>query len=87
MTFAASFPPIQCIKYMGDGGARIVLDIPQSDEGAVELLRRWRDRVIMVTVVPLEHGHGVYEQDVRHEVDQDGESAAPRRRKAEGRKL
>ena len=75
------FRLIPRIKYMGDGGARIVLDIPQSDEGAVELLRRWRDRVIMVTVVPLEHGHGVIE------VDQDGESAAPRRRKAKGREL
>ena len=72
---------------MGDGGARIVLDIAQPGEAAVELLRRWRDRVVNATVVPLEHGHGVYEQDVRHEVDQDGESAAPRRRKAKGRKL
>jgi hypothetical protein len=53
VTFLASFPPIQCIKFIGDGGARIVLDIPQSDEGAVELLRQWRDRVLMVTVVPM----------------------------------
>ena len=53
VTFLASFPPIQCIKYVGDGGARIVLDIPQSDEGAVELLRQWRDRALMVTVVPM----------------------------------
>ena len=53
VTFVASFPNIQCIKYVGDGGARIVLDIPQSDEGAVESLRRWRDRVLMVTVVPM----------------------------------
>ena len=53
VTFIAAFPPIQCIKYLGDGGARIVLDIPQSDEGAVELLRQWRDRVLMVTVVPM----------------------------------
>lgn len=53
VTFVASFPNIQCIKYVGDGGARIVLDIPQSDEDAVESLRRWRDRVLMVTVVPM----------------------------------
>jgi hypothetical protein len=33
-----------------------VLDIPQSDEGAVELLRQWRDRVLMVTVVPMQKG-------------------------------
>jgi hypothetical protein len=54
VTFVASFPNIQCIKFIGDGGARIVLDIPQSDEGAVELLRQWRDRVLMVTVVPMQ---------------------------------
>ena len=53
VTFIAAFPPIQCIKYLGDGGARIVLDIPQSDEGAVESLRQWRDRLLMVTVVPM----------------------------------
>jgi hypothetical protein len=56
VTFVASFPNIQCIKYQGDGGARIVLDIPQSDEDAVESLRRWRDRVLMVTVVPMQKG-------------------------------
>jgi hypothetical protein len=53
VTFVAAFPPIQCIKFLGDGGARIVLDIPQSDEWAVESLRQWRDRLLMVTVVPM----------------------------------
>lgn len=56
VTFIAAFPAIQCIKYLWDGGARIVLDIPQWDEGAVESLRRWRDRVLMVTVVPMQKG-------------------------------
>jgi hypothetical protein len=56
VTFVAAFPQIQCIKYLGDGGARIVLDIPQSDEGAVESLRQWRDRVLVGTVVPMERG-------------------------------
>ena len=56
VTFIAAFPAIQCIKYLGDGGARIVLDIPQSDEGAVESLRQWRDRLLMVTVVPMAKG-------------------------------
>jgi len=56
VTFVAAFPAIQCIKYLGDGGARIVLDIPQSDEGAVESLRQWRDRLLMVTVVPMQKG-------------------------------
>jgi hypothetical protein len=31
VTFLAAFPNIQCIKYCGDGGARIVLDIPASE--------------------------------------------------------
>ena len=31
VTFLAAFPAIQCIKYQGDGGARIVLDIPASE--------------------------------------------------------
>jgi len=56
VTFCAAFPNIQCIKFVGDGGARIVLDIPASDEGAVESLRQWRDRLLMVTVVPMAKG-------------------------------
>ena len=56
VTFVAAFPAIQCIKYLGDGGARIVLDIPETDEGAVESLRQWRDRLLMVTVVPMQKG-------------------------------
>ena len=63
VTFLAAFPAIQCIKYMGDGGARIVLDIPASDEGAVESLRQWRDRVLMVTVVPVAKGAREAESD------------------------
>jgi hypothetical protein len=56
VTFMASFPAIQCIKYLGDGGARIVLDIPQSDEGAVESLRQWRGMALMVVVTPIKGG-------------------------------
>ena len=56
VTFLAQFPAIQCIKYQGDGGARIVLDIPESDVDAVDLLRRWRDVVLMITVVPVKEG-------------------------------
>jgi len=63
VTFLAAFPNIQCIKYCGDGGARIVLDIPASDEGAVESLRQWRDRVLMVTVVPVAKGARETESD------------------------
>ena len=56
VTFVAAFPAIQCIKFLGDGGARIVLYIPETDEGAVESLRQWRDRLLMVTVVPMAKG-------------------------------
>ena len=78
VTFLASFPNIQCIKYVGDGGARIVLDIPQSDEGAVESLRRWRDRVLMVTVVPMKRDSIEIEAN-------DGHDHAPVRREAKKR--
>lgn len=57
-SFVASFPPIQCIKFLGDGGARIVLDIPQSDEGAVETLRQWRGMALMVVVTPIKESPG-----------------------------
>jgi hypothetical protein len=66
VTFLAAFPNIQCIKYCGDGGARIVLDIPASDEGVVESLRQWRDRVLMVTVVPVAKGVREAESDDGH---------------------
>jgi hypothetical protein len=69
VAFCASFPNIQCIKYLGDGGARIVLDIPQSDEGAIETLRQWRGMVLMVVVTPV--------KDARTETD-DGQTDTDR---------
>ena len=79
VTFAACFPNIQCIKYCGDGGARIVLDIPASDEGAVESLRQWRDRVLMVTVVPVARG--------ARETESDGGDGEPVGRRAAKRRV
>jgi hypothetical protein len=78
VTFVAAFPAIQCIKYLGDGGARIVLDIPETDEGAVESLRQWRDRLLMVTVVPMAKGTIEIEAD-------DGHDHAPVRRETKKR--
>ena len=78
VTFIAAFPSIQCIRFLGDGGARIVLDIPQSDEGAVESLRQWRDRLLMITVVPMQKG-------ALETGDCDREHHAPMRREAKRR--
>lgn len=58
VTFTAAFPAIQCIKLQGDGGARIVLDIPETDVAAVDTLRHWRNMVLMVTVVPVKSDGG-----------------------------
>ena len=75
--FVATFPNIQCIKYLGDGGARIVLDIPQSDEGAVESLRQWRGMALMVVVTPIREGASVEQAS--------GDGNAPRRTAAKRR--
>ena len=90
VTFLAAFPNIQCIKFCGDGGARIVLDIPASDEGAVESLRQWRDRVLMVTVVPVAKGAREADTltDLDDEAEKEPEGGAPileRRRAAKRR--
>jgi hypothetical protein len=80
VTFVAAFPQIQCIKYLGDGGARIVLDIPQSDEGAVESLRQWRDRLLMVTVVPMAKDNQIYRLEQVGESDGKGRLEARTKR-------
>jgi hypothetical protein len=53
-TFTASLAPGQSIKYHADGGMRIVLDIPASDEADADALRAWRDKLLMVTIAPVE---------------------------------
>jgi len=53
VTFCAAFVPGQCIKLVGDGGARLTIDIPESDVDAVDTLRHWRGMVLMITVVPV----------------------------------
>lgn len=47
--FRASFPPIQsAIKIAGDGGARIQLDIPESDIENAQGLLAMRGKVVRV---------------------------------------
>ena len=55
-----------------------MLDIPQSDEAAVDVFRQWRDRVLTVPVVSLERG-------AMERTDDDIESRAPRRTTAKKR--
>ena len=53
-SFLASFPSIQtAIKIHGDGnGARIQLDIPESEMGEAMKLLLWRQMVLRVTIEP-----------------------------------
>lgn len=51
VTFLAAFPPIQsAIKVCGDGGARIQLDIPESEMDEVMRLMALRGQVLQVTI-------------------------------------
>ncbi len=51
VTFLASFPNIQtAIRVAGDGGARILLDIPESEMPAIVRLMLMRGIVLRVSV-------------------------------------
>lgn len=53
VSFVASFPNIQtAIRVAGDGGARILLDIPETEMPAIVRLMLLRGMVIRVTVEP-----------------------------------
>jgi hypothetical protein len=53
ITFLASFPNIQtAIRVAGDGGARILLDIPESEMPSIVRLMLMRGIVLKVTVEP-----------------------------------
>ena len=59
VTFLASFPNIQtAIRVAGDGGARILLDIPEDELPAIARLLLMRGMVLKVTV---ETHHGTTE--------------------------
>ena len=51
--FLATLPSIlSCIKVSGDGGARLQLDVPDSDMAEALKLLLWRGMVLRVTVEP-----------------------------------
>ena len=53
-TFEATLPPIlSAVKVSGDGGLRIQLDVPQTDEADALKLLLWRERVLRITVEPV----------------------------------
>lgn len=57
-TFEATLPPIlSAVKVSGDGGLRIQLDVPQTDEADALRLLLWRERVLRVTVEPVDDGN------------------------------
>ena len=52
-TFRASFPPIlSAIRMAGDGGMRVMFDIPESDMPEALKLLMWKGAVLRVTVGP-----------------------------------
>lgn len=54
VTFKASVPPISgWIRVGGDGGSRVVLDVPDTSLADVLALILWRDELLEVTVRPV----------------------------------
>lgn len=52
-SFRATLPPIlSAIRFSGDGGMRVQLDIPESDLGEATKLLLWKGAVLRVTVGP-----------------------------------
>lgn len=53
VTFKGYFPPIQsAIKIDGQGGARIQLEIPESEVGNFIKAMTWRGKILVVTMEP-----------------------------------
>ena len=50
IVFLASFPPIQSSIKIGQDGARVQLDIPETEMDAVQRLLGMRGKVLRVTV-------------------------------------
>ena len=54
-TFRATLPPIlSAIRMAGDGGMRIMVDIPETDMPEALKLLMWKGQVLVVTVGPEE---------------------------------
>jgi len=57
ITFHATLPTIGgAIKFAGDGGARVQLDVDQQAEGDMVPLLLWRGMLLKVTIEPIAHG-------------------------------
>jgi hypothetical protein len=56
-TFRATLPPIMsAMRVSGDGGMRVMFDIPESDMPEALKMLMWKQRVLVVTVGPEEDG-------------------------------
>ena len=52
-TFRATLPPIlSAIRMAGDGGMRVMFDVPESDMPEALKLLMWKGRVWKVTIEP-----------------------------------
>ena len=52
-TFLATFPPVlSAIRMAGDGGMRLMIDIPESEMAEAVKLLAWRQQVLRVEVTP-----------------------------------
>jgi hypothetical protein len=52
--FFASLPPIQSAIKIGQDGARIQLDIPESELDKLTPVIRWRDKILKIIIEPVE---------------------------------
>ena len=52
--FLASLPAIQSAIRIGQDGARVQLEIPESELSKILPLMMWRDRVLKITIEPQE---------------------------------
>ncbi|MET0039900.1 MAG: hypothetical protein ABW041_07140 [Dehalococcoides mccartyi] len=52
--FIASLPPIQSAIKIGQDGARIQLDIPESELDKFSPVIQWRDKLLKITIEPVE---------------------------------
>ena len=52
-TFLATLPPIlSALRFSGDGGLRVMFDVPESEMAEAVKLLAWRQQVLRVEVTP-----------------------------------
>jgi len=56
VTFLASFPPIQSAIKVGQDGARVQFDIPETEMPAIVRLMLMRGRVLKITIEAEDNG-------------------------------